>query len=749
MKKIAFGSLTLTLVAMLASCTLYLDEPEYDESDYGFDEPVTEQTDLYEVTYQFNEGVHYIQQEPVDDYILMRDDSIVYYAENTPSDLLPHMGEIIYSGFCNMFPDGFAREVIAMEKENGMYKLSCKKANLDDVFKELELDLNVEIDPDAPNPDDNESQTRASSDIRNDLADAKVYSKSVNWSFSLDAPTFQNLKAIYNKNLTESEARQRDATKKKYGISYDGNMAFDIDYKVTKSFMMHFNKGKQQFYYKMTDKTEKTFRLKGQGSLAFRIKLSDVSGLDKVFGKRLPLVKVMAGPVPIMVYIKPEVEFSAGVKGSIYGSFTQTDTSVSGFYYNSNSDKGVLEQPQDNSPWTMKESEGTVGIQAGFYADLNINSEIGLSVAEGLIDGYVKPFLDLEAGLNFDINNKLGDLSKPNDTYFGANCQWGINAGLAINVPVVDAELFRVEVGKKPSTLFDVKYNLYPSVDEIKVIEDKAGSAYTPNYPIFDCSVVYHEGWMDIENPRVLVYTSPDNSSEKPKLVSTFYPVSTSKDKLTITQDYVLGATQEEMVAGKGIKRGTPYEARFVVTRNGKDYQIGEQYFSTRAPIMKLTSFRQLYGGTYIPRAGEGAGTALANKDKIEYRFRVECSLNAASKMYNAGYHLEVKDNEGNDVFSGDFPIYRQYPLSNKSGKVEKWTNIPDGVRTMEIRLLSNEPATFQMQMYPIVYLLNENGSYTKKEYPERGTSWELLDVNINKLSSEPNRADIVYDPNW
>lgn len=751
MKKITFWSMIIAAVAAFSSCTLYMDEPEVDDSNYGFDEPVTEQTDLYEVTYQFNEGVHYLQQEPVDDYILMRDDSIVYYAESTPSELLPHKGEVIYSGFCEMFPEGFAREVVAMEKENGMYKLLCKKTNFDKVFKDLDLNLNVDIDPDQPDPDDdNTVESRSGSDIRETLDDAKVYSKSVNWSFSLDVLTFQNLKKIYNRNITDSEARERDASKKKYGISYDGNMSFDFDYKVTKNFMMHFNKGERQFYYKMTDKTEKNFSLNGNASLAFRIKLSDVEGLDKVFGQRLKLLEVMAGPVPIMVYVKPDVEFSAGAKGSIYATFSHTSTSVSGFYYNSDSDKGALDSPKDDKPWTMKETDGSVGIQAGLYADLNINCEIGLSVAEGLIDGYVKPYLDLEAGLNFDINNKIGDMSKPNNTYFGANCKAGINVGLAVNVPVIDAEVFRIDIETPlQATLFDSRYNLYPSIKGINVIEDKVSSAYTPGYPFFNCTVVYQEGWMDIENPRVMVYTVPEDPNQKQQLVSTYYPSSSTKNnplnKFEVTQQYVLAASQMEMLSGKGIKKGEPYEARFVVTRDGKDYQIGEQYFSTRTARMQLSSYRQIYGGPYLPTGA--VAVDVKHQGQHAYTFRVECLLHAASKMYNAGYHLEVKDNTGAGVLSGDYPLFGNYPI-NKNGKPVKWENISDGTRTMQVTLYTNEPGTFQMQIYPIVFLLKEDGSYSRKEYPERGVSWVLLDSDVDNRSSEPNRPDIVSQTN-
>ena len=753
MKKIFLWSIIISVVTLQTSCSLYLEEPdEVKENRNGFDEPVTESTDLYDVTYQFNEGVHYIQQEPVDNYILMRDDSIVYYAENTPTELLPHKGEVIYSGFCGMFPEGFAREVIGVEKENGMYKLLCKRTNFDKVFKDLDLNLNVEIDPNQPGPDEDDTmESRASNDIRDDLGEAKIYSQSVDWSFTLNATSFENLKKIYNKNITDKEVRERDAKKKKYGVSYDGNLKFDFTYKVTKSFMLHFNKGKRQFYYKMTDKTEKVFGFGGEGSVAFRFKLSDVKGFDNVFGKKHKLLKLMAGPVPVTVFVTPEVEFTAGIKGSFNASFSHTSTSVSGFYYNSSSDKGSLESPKDDQPWTMKETEGTVGIQAGLYADLNINGQIGLSVAEGLIDGYIKPYLDLEAGLNFDINNKLGDLSKPNNTYFGAECKAGIDVGLAINVPVVDAELFRVDISTPiQGTIFSNKYTLYPSIQDIKVIEDKAASAFTPDYPIFDCTVVYREGWVDIENPRILVYTVPEDESKKPQYVSMFYPTSTSMNnplnKYEVTQHYMLAASQIEMASGGGIKRGKPYEARFVVTRDGKDYQIGEQYFSTRSAMMKFSSYRQLYGGKYIHRSGESVGQHEANKDKYEYRFRVECLLNAAPKMYNAGYHIEVKDNMGHDVMAGDYPLYSKYPIYDDKGKVKQWNNINDGIRTMEIRLLSNEEADFQILMYPIVYLLKEDGSYSRKDYPDRGISWVLLESNVDNLSSEPNKADIVIN---
>ena len=69
MKKITFWSVVISAITLFSACTLYLDEPELEETNRkGFDEPVHETTDKYDVTYQFNEGVHYLQQENVDDY---------------------------------------------------------------------------------------------------------------------------------------------------------------------------------------------------------------------------------------------------------------------------------------------------------------------------------------------------------------------------------------------------------------------------------------------------------------------------------------------------------------------------------------------------------------------------------------------------------------------------------------------------------------------------------------------------------
>ncbi len=750
MKKITFWSVVISAITLFSACTLYLDEPELEETNRkGFDEPVHETTDKYDVTYQFNEGVHYLQQENVDDYILMCDDTIVYYAENTPSELLPHKGEVIYSGFCNMFPEGFAHEVVDVEKENGMYKLTCKLSNFDKVFKELDLTVNIVANPNDPNlaseEDDavNQVKTR-SSDIRNDLQDAKVYKETLDLSFTLDATKFQDLKKIYNRPMLESEARERDPNKKKFGVSYDGNLQFSFGYSMEKSFLLHFNKGKRQFYYKMTDVITKSFGIAGEGSVAFRVKASDLQpeGGKKFFGEQHLFLHMMAGPVPLDLYIKPEIEFAGGVKGSIYGTFSQTNTSSTGFYYNSQSDKGPLETPKSSEPWVMKEKEGTVGIQAGLFANLNVNLEVGLTVAKGLIDGYVKPYAELDAGLNFDINNNLGNISKPNNTFFGASFSVGFNAGLAINVPMVNAELFRVEAELKSWPVFDLKYSLYPSVESMTVIEDKSVYNYQPDFPIFNCDVEYKDGWVDVTKPRIDVYAVPDDDAGSPKYVASFEPYDIEDHIVGTTYHFQLTASQSEIALNQGIKRGNPYLARFIVTRKNKDYLIGEQYFSTRAPKMQLSSYRQLYGGPYVNRGAVAFDSMY--QGQYEYRFRVECLLHAASKMYNAGYHIDVRDEYGDPVLSKDVPLFASYPFVNKNGKVEKWNNVRDGIRTMEVILFSKEEGNFQVNIYPIVYLLKEDGSYSKKEYPNNGVSWSILESNIDKRNSEPNRADIV-----
>lgn len=129
MKKIFL--LILTALAF-ASCTLYMDEPEDEkkgkddniENGDGFSSPRTDVTADGTTTYQFNPTTK-VFDETNSQYVLNVEDSVVWLSTSTPYEMIPQVGDAIYSNFSETFPDAMIGKVVSVTKENGMIKCVC------------------------------------------------------------------------------------------------------------------------------------------------------------------------------------------------------------------------------------------------------------------------------------------------------------------------------------------------------------------------------------------------------------------------------------------------------------------------------------------------------------------------------------------------------------------------------------------------------------------------------------------------
>lgn len=149
MKKIFL--LILTALAF-ASCTLYMDEPEDDkkgkddniENGDGFSAPRTDVTADGTTTYQFNPTTK-VFDETNSQYVLNAEDSVVWLSTSTPYEMIPQVGDAIYSTFSETFPNAMMGKVVSVTKENGMIKCVYGSTSLGHVFKELEVHYEIPI----------------------------------------------------------------------------------------------------------------------------------------------------------------------------------------------------------------------------------------------------------------------------------------------------------------------------------------------------------------------------------------------------------------------------------------------------------------------------------------------------------------------------------------------------------------------------------------------------------------------------
>lgn len=151
MKKL-YNILALLLIAFtFGGCTLsmeeWLDDPatgEVPEELRGVDEPYTEIIpDVITVTYKYNPGVRPVTTKHRGYLAYIEADTILYFYDNMPKDLLPLEGEYLAAGITPQFPTGLNHRVLAVSHEGGLYKVVTTLATMNEVYDDLiyELDL--------------------------------------------------------------------------------------------------------------------------------------------------------------------------------------------------------------------------------------------------------------------------------------------------------------------------------------------------------------------------------------------------------------------------------------------------------------------------------------------------------------------------------------------------------------------------------------------------------------------------------
>ena len=138
-------TILVTFMAVLSSCTEnIIDDTARPETD-GFDQPVTESTDEYTITYQYNEGVIVLDAVAQSYLVKVEADTILYFSAGTPGDILPGKGDVISARVSEKVPYGLGNVVLETSESDGMTKCVTTVAGLDEIFKEVSWEYNSSL----------------------------------------------------------------------------------------------------------------------------------------------------------------------------------------------------------------------------------------------------------------------------------------------------------------------------------------------------------------------------------------------------------------------------------------------------------------------------------------------------------------------------------------------------------------------------------------------------------------------------
>lgn len=103
----------------------------------GIDYPITEEGEGYTVTYKFNESTIVYDEVSINYVHHIENDTILFFATNTPSELLPGVGSIISAPITDVTPFGLGNKVLSVTTSGDYLKMVTTSAPLDEIFDKL------------------------------------------------------------------------------------------------------------------------------------------------------------------------------------------------------------------------------------------------------------------------------------------------------------------------------------------------------------------------------------------------------------------------------------------------------------------------------------------------------------------------------------------------------------------------------------------------------------------------------------
>lgn len=139
-----FSLLAAVVAPIIAGCTLIMDDLALPEDKIGFDAPVEQTTEVGTIKYQFKDNVKYIAKNVLPYIYKLEADTIIYYLDNTPKDMLPKVGECVAASNSPKIVDGLCHRVLKVENIGGMYRVTTTPADLKEVYEVFEARLDFD-----------------------------------------------------------------------------------------------------------------------------------------------------------------------------------------------------------------------------------------------------------------------------------------------------------------------------------------------------------------------------------------------------------------------------------------------------------------------------------------------------------------------------------------------------------------------------------------------------------------------------
>lgn len=352
-------------------------------------------------------------EDGLENYVLSHDSLTIIFRTDTPSDLLPRkQDKLVYLRQTDLFPTGFAGEVVEIVKENGNYKVDCTLTSLSDIFVRYYSTSNDNV------------QTRAIDPIYG-------HGEAIWEAKDLTYPLTDELLPFFSEESDDDDA-----------FSVDNDVSISLSPKVSLRGTLIVTPEEGTY---VCVSSNGTFDVTSNFSLNGSLKVDKVWRFtgNKRWQARIP-------NCPFLVaFVDPGVFVDASLDASVDATVNQKVSSA--FLLNmSTKRRGNLR----NQPLTFKVQETNFDIGGSVKGELNagVYTEIGVAVNDigfcknDIAKLYARGEVGIHVGGNLEVNSKfLKEGIKNTEAYetlrnsgIWSNFYWGAAIGYQLDLPIIN-----------------------------------------------------------------------------------------------------------------------------------------------------------------------------------------------------------------------------------------------------------------------------------------------------------------------
>lgn len=350
-------------------------------------------------------------EDGLENYVVSQDSLTIIFRTDTPSDLLPRKKDkLVYLRQTDLFPAGFAGEVVEVVKENGGYKVDCTLASLSDIFVRYYSTSNDNV------------QTRAINPIYG-------HGEAIWEAKDLTYPLTDELLPFISEESDDAFSVDNDAS-----ISFSPKVSLRGTIIVTPeegTYVCVFSKG--------------TFDVTSNFSLNGSLKV------DKVWrftGKKRWQARIPNCPF-LVAFVDPGVFVDASLSASVDATVNQKVSSA--FLLNMSTKR---RENLRNQPLTFKVQETSFDVGGSIKGELNagVYTEMGIAVNDigfcknDIAKLYARGEVGIHVGGDLEVNSKfLKEGIKNTEAYetlrnsgIWSNFYWGAAIGYQLDLPIIN-----------------------------------------------------------------------------------------------------------------------------------------------------------------------------------------------------------------------------------------------------------------------------------------------------------------------